>query len=179
MNTLIGLGHTRIGFIGETQFEDRYTGYCAALSAHNLRPAKSYIVNVPLSSEGGYKGAKELLSRKTDVSAVFCCNDNTAIGAMRAIKEAGLAIPDDLSVISIDDIDTAQYLSPMLTTIHIPVEEMGQMTAKILIDRIEEGHKLPIKINLPFYLANRESCAPCSEKTSAAEHEQTISRKEE
>lgn len=67
----------------------------------------------------------------------------------------------------------------MLTTIHIPVEEMGQMTAKILIDRIEEGHKLPIKINLPFYLANRESCAPCSEKTSAAEHEQTISRKEE
>lgn len=110
---------------------------------------------------------------------MFCCNDNTAIGAMRAIKEAGLSIPDDLSVISIDDIDTAQYLSPMLTTIHIPVEEMGQMTAKILIDRIEEGHKLPIKINLPFYLANRESCAPCSEKTSAAEHEQTISRKEE
>jgi len=51
MNTLLGLGHTRIGFIGETQFEDRYTGYCAALSAHNLRPAKSYIVNVPLSSE--------------------------------------------------------------------------------------------------------------------------------
>lgn len=49
---------------------------------------------------------------------------------MRAIKEAGLVIPDDLSVISIDDIDTAQYLSPMLTTIHIPVEEMGQMTAK-------------------------------------------------
>ena len=57
---------------------------------------------------------------------MFCCNDNTAIGAMRAIKEAGLSIPDDLSVISIDDIDTAQYLSPMLTTIHIPVEEMGR-----------------------------------------------------
>ena len=179
MNTLLGLGHTRIGFIGETQFEDRYTGYCAALSAHNLRPAKSYIVNVPLSSEGGYKGAKELLSRKTDVSAVFCCNDNTAIGAMRAIKEAGLVIPDDLSVISIDDIDTAQYLSPILTTLHIPVAEMGQMTAKILIDRIEEGHKLPIKMNLPFYLANRESCAPYAEKAQGPEHEHTIPRKEE
>ena len=86
---------------------------------------------------------------------------------MRAIKEAGLVIPDDLSVISIDDIDTAQYLSPMLTTIHIPVEEMGQMTAKILIDRIEEGHKLPIKMNLPFYLANRESCAPTPKRRRA------------
>ena len=53
------------------------------------------------------------------------------------------------------------------------------MTAKILIDRIEDGHKLPIKMNLPFYLANRESCAPAPKKTSAAEHEQTISRKEE
>ncbi|MEG0566431.1 MAG: substrate-binding domain-containing protein, partial [Hungatella sp.] len=61
---------------------------------------------------------------------------------------------------SIDDIDTAQYLTPMLTTIHIPVEEMGQMAAKILIDRIEDGHRLPIKLNLPFYIANRESCGP-------------------
>ena len=98
---------------------------------------------------------------------------------MRAIKEAGLVIPDDLSVISIDDIDTAQYLSPMLTTIHIPVEEMGQMTAKILIDRIEEGHKLPIKMNLPFYLANRESCALYAEKTQGPEHEHTMPRKED
>lgn len=161
MNTLINLGHTRIGFIGETQFEDRYTGYCAALSSYNIRPLKSYIVNVPLSSEGGYRGARELLERNTDITAIFCCNDNTAIGAMRAIKEAGLSIPGDLSIIGIDDIDTSQYLSPMLTTIHIPVEEMGQMTAKILIDRIKGGHKLPIKLNLPFYLANRESCAPC------------------
>ena len=56
---------------------------------------------------------------------------------------------------------------------------MGQMTAKILIDRIEEGHKLPIKMNLPFYLANRESYAPYTEKAQGPEHEHTIPRKEE
>lgn len=64
MNTLLGLGHTRIGFIGETQFEDRYTGYCAALSAHNLRPAKSYIVNVPLSSEEDTRGPRSFCPAK-------------------------------------------------------------------------------------------------------------------
>ena len=79
---------------------------------------------------------------------------------MRAIKEAGLVIPDDLSVISIDDIETSQYLSPMLTTVHVPMEEMGTVAAKILIDRINGGHTLPMQIKLPFYLAKRESCAP-------------------
>lgn len=82
----------------------------------------------------------------------------TAIGAMRAVKEHGLQIPEDISIISIDDIDTAQYLTPMLTTVHIPIEEMGKMAAKTLIDRIEGGHTLPMKISFPFYIAGRESC---------------------
>lgn len=160
MDHLLGLGHTRIGYIGETREEERYTGYCTSLSSRGYAVKRDYVANVPLSSEGGYMGAKELISRKADISAIFCGNDVTAIGAMRAIQEVGLKIPGDVSLISIDDIDTAQYLSPMLTTIHMPVEEMGQMTAKILIDRIEGGHHLPIKVNLPFYLASRESCGP-------------------
>lgn len=160
MNHLTGLGHTRIGYIGETENEDRYTGYRNALTSSNLPFKKEYVADVPLSSEGGYRGVKKLLERKADVSALFCSNDITAIGAMRAISESGCRIPRDVSVISIDDIDTAQYLSPMLTTIHMPVEEMGQMTAKILIDRIEGGHRLPIRLTLPFYLASRESCSP-------------------
>lgn len=72
-------------------------------------------------------------------------NDITAIGAIRAIHECGYRIPDDISVISMDDIEIAQYVSPMLTTMHIPIEEMGKMTAKILIDRIRNGHTLPLK----------------------------------
>lgn len=156
---LINLGHTHIGYIGETSCEERYAGYCEALERHRMPFHKEYIANVNLSSEGGYQGAKLLLERNARVSAVFCGNDITAIGAMHAFQESGLSIPGDISVISIDDIETAQYLTPMLTTIHIPTQELGQMAAKILIDRIEGGHHLPIKMNLPFYLANRESCA--------------------
>jgi DNA-binding LacI/PurR family transcriptional regulator len=161
MKHLMELGHTRIGYIGETKKEDRYTAYCDSLTAARISYHKEYVVNVPLSLEGGYEGAKGLLRRNSDITAIFCSNDITAIGAMKALKEAGKRIPEDISIISIDDIDTAQYVSPMLTTIHMPVEEMGQMAVKILIDRIKGGHKLPIKINLPFYLANRESCGIC------------------
>lgn len=159
VNHLIELGHKKIAYIGETQSENRYMGYREALAEHKISLWKGYVANVPLSSVDGYHGAKKLIDTGCDATAYFCGNDITAIGVMRALQEQGYTIPQDVSVISIDDIDTAQYLNPMLTTIHIPVEEMGQMTAKILIDRIEGGHHLPIKIDLPFYLAARDSCA--------------------
>ncbi len=155
---LLLLGHRRIAYVGETKNENRYIGYCTALKNARIPLCRELVANVPLSSQGGYQGTKEILKRGETVHAFFCSNDMTAIGAMRAIKEHGLSIPRDVSLISIDDIDTAQYLTPMLTTIHIPVEEMGQMTAKILIDRIEGGHTLPVKISLPYYIAGRESC---------------------
>ena len=157
---LIQLGHRKIAYIGETQSENRYSGYCDALSAHRIPLQKTHICNVHLSSESGYQGTKKLLEQGCDATAYFCANDITAIGVMRALQESGHSIPGDVSVISIDDIDMAQYMTPMLTTMHIPVEEMGQMTAKILIDRIEGGHRLPVRVNLPFYTAIRDSCAP-------------------
>ncbi len=161
MEHLLKLGHTRIAYVGETSNEDRYRGYCTALSQAGLSFCRELVANEPLFSEGGYHGADLILKRGISVSAFFCPNDVTAIGAMRAVKEHSLRIPEDISLISIDDIDMAQYLTPMLTTIHIPVEEMGQMTAKILIDRIEGGHTLPVKVCLPYYVAGRESCGEC------------------
>ncbi len=160
VNYLIDMGHKKIAYVGEIQQENRYAGYCRALEARRIPLRKDYLANVTLSSEGGYQGVKKLLGAGCDATAFFCCNDITAIGAMRALQEAGRTVPRDASLISIDDIDTAQYLNPMLTTVHIPVEEMGQMTAKILIDRIEGGHRLPVKMELPFYIAVRDSCAP-------------------
>ena len=156
---LIELGHTKIAYVGETKNEERYTGYVSTLRKHNIPLRNEFVSNVILSSEGGYCGTKTLLKRTQEMTAIFCPNDLTAIGVMRALQEAGLRIPTDISVISIDDIDMAQYLSPMLTTIHVPLDEMGQTAAKILIDRIQGGHHLPMKISLPFYLAVRESCA--------------------
>ena len=160
VNHLYKLGHRQIGYVGEKNKEARYQGYYDAMTALNLPLKREHIIVTPLSSEGGYKALKEYLKKQNTVTvtALFCANDLTAIGAMKAIKEMGYKIPEDISIISIDDIDTAQYVSPMLTTIHVPLEELGKTAAKILIDRIENGKSLPLKIELPFYLANRESC---------------------
>ncbi len=155
---LIELGHRRIGYIGEISSENRYRGYRDIIAKYELPFSNSYVAPVSFSSNGGYTGASRLLTQQPDLTAIFCGNDITAIGAIRAIKDHGLKIPKDISVISIDDIDTAQYLSPTLTTIQIPVEAMGSMAAKVLIDRINGGHTLPMKINFPCHLAIRESC---------------------
>lgn len=102
--------------------------------------------------------AARLLSSGSNITALFCANDLTAIGAMQAAGELGRRVPEELSVIGIDDIETCQYTTPMLTTIHIPMEDLGIMTAKILIDRIETGKRIPMRVELPFRLIKRGSC---------------------
>lgn len=161
---LIHQGHKKIAYIGETVNENRYVGYCNALLKADIPLNEKYIANIMLSTEGGYKGACQLLDSGCDATAFFCADDMTAIGAMRAIKDHGLRIPEDISVASIDDIDTSQHLTPMLTTVHIPLDEMGSMAAKILIDRIEGGHEQHLKILFPYSLMERQSVAPLCEK---------------
>lgn len=156
---LMNLGHSKIAYIGETAGENRYEGYCAALTSKNFPINRNYVVNTSTGYEGGYQGALKLLQKAADFTAVFCPDDMTAIGTMKALQERNLRIPKDVSLISIGDIDIVQYVTPMLTTVHIPIAEMGQMAAKILIDRIEGGHHLPMEVSLPFYIASRESCA--------------------
>lgn len=157
---LAELGHIHIAYLGERKNEIRYRGYWDAVTQLALPLNRDLIVDTPLSTEGGYLMAKKLLSSGHKATALFCANDLTAIGAMKAAAELGINVPDQLSVIGIDDIETSQYTTPMLTTIHIPMEELGIMTAKILIDRIETGKRIPMKVELPFQLIRRESCAP-------------------
>lgn len=158
VNYLYQLGHRHICYVGEKNNETRYQGYCDAMKSLGLPVSRDSVVVSTFTSEGGYLSVKEYLMKSKKVTAFFCGNDITAIGALKAIREHGLEVPKDISIISIDDIDTAQYVSPMLTTIHIPMEELGKMAAKILIDRIEYGKSLPIKVELPFTLTVRESC---------------------
>lgn len=110
--------------------------------------------------ESGYKKTLDYLNKHGPPhnTAYFCANDLTAIGALKAIKEFGLDVPKDISLISIDNIETAQYVSPMLTTINIPMDELGKLTAKILIDRIENGKSIPLKVEVPYSVVKRESC---------------------
>ncbi len=154
---LLNQGHKKIAYVGETMNENRYTGYCRALSDAGIPVDQKNIADIIQSTEEGYKGVCRLLDSGCDATAFFCADDITAIGAMRAITEHGLRIPEDVSLTGIDDIDTAQYLTPMLTTVHIPLEEMGRMAAKILIDRIEGGHEKHIKILFPYEIMERQS----------------------
>lgn len=156
---LAELGHVHIAYLGERRNEIRYRGYWDAVSQLALPLNRELIIDTPLCIEGGYNATIKLLTSKNKVTALFCANDLTAIGAMRAAREFGLKVPDELSVIGIDDIETSQYTTPMLTTIHIPMEELGIMTAKILIDRIETGKRISMKVELPFQLIKRESCS--------------------
>lgn len=152
------LGHHSIGYVGEKSNEVRFQGYENTLKQLNLPVVPSHIIDAGQSIDGGYRGCKKLLTCKDLPTAVFCANDITAVGVIRAIKEKGLRVPADISVISIDNIEMAGYVDPMLTTVEVPLEEMGSMAAKILIDRILGGHKLPIKIEIPFKIIRRESC---------------------
>lgn len=156
---LIGLGHQNVAYIGETSNENRYLGYLQALRSHDIPLKERHVCNVMLSTESGYRGAWELMHRTDGVTAILCANDLTAIGAMRALHEMGIRTPQDVSIMGIDDIDVAQYMSTKLTSVHIPVEEMGQMATKILLDRVNGGHSIHIKVSMPFYIAERESCA--------------------
>ena len=158
VNYLISLGHRRIGYVGEIQDEIRYLGYRNAMIENGIPTDSRFVKNVKLSYKGGYEGAKALISCCSDITALFCANDNTAIGAMSALQEMGLSVPKDVSVIGVDNIATSRYLTPSLTTIDIPIEEMGKTAAKLLHDRIRGGHQIQIKAMLPSKIETRESC---------------------
>jgi DNA-binding LacI/PurR family transcriptional regulator len=115
----------------------------------------------PMAPEIGYKPMRALLERTRDFTAVFCFNDIAAIGAIRALKDAGLSVPSDVSVVGFDDILSAAYATPSLTTVRQPLEEMGRRGAKVLLERIADREKeTPSEIVMSPELVVRESTGP-------------------
>jgi len=112
----------------------------------------------PMAPEIGYKPMHALLEKTRNFTAVFCFNDISAIGAIRALKDVGLRVPEDVSVVGFDDIQSAAYSTPSLTTVRQPLFEMGQRGAKILLDRIaNRGSDYPSEIVVQPELVIRES----------------------
>lgn len=167
VETLFDYGHQKIAYIGEVKKENRYCGYCRELEEHNVELDMGRVVETKQGLEGGRCAIQKLLERNSEFTAIFCANDATAMGAIKALTENKIRVPEDVSVISIDDVEMARYFTPMLTTVHIPIAELGRQAAKTLIDRIEKGHTLPIKIEIPFSLSRRDSCAPRKKGTAS------------
>jgi DNA-binding LacI/PurR family transcriptional regulator len=157
---LMELGHRRIGYIGETKDEVRYRAYADAVKECGLDDDRALVASFPQDSAGGYRGAGYLLRASVPrPTAVFCATDISAVAAIKRFSEAGIRIPEQLSVIGMDDIEIAQYVTPMLTTVSIPKVELGKVALHTLLDRINGVHRLPIKIFLPHKLLIRESTA--------------------
>ncbi|HMT06624.1 MAG TPA: LacI family DNA-binding transcriptional regulator [Pyrinomonadaceae bacterium] len=151
---LIERGHKRIAFLGAnlsvgSQLK-RLQGYVAALEENAIAVDDELVVGHGDDNVGGYsteeigfEGMKRLLSLKNRPTAVFARNDFTAIGAMRAISDAGLSIPKDVAVVGFDDIPMAARMSPSLTTVRQPMRLQGEIAATMLLDRITS--KTPIR----------------------------------
>ena len=161
---LIALGHRDICYLGETINEQRYQGYADAMRAHGVEDSLPYVAEAPFSPAGGFEAVNRLLESERPFTAILCANDMLAMGAMKALREHGLRIPRDVSLVGINDMETVRYLDPMLTTVHVPLEEMGRHAARLLIDQIEGGHRLPAKVILPAELVLRESCGPIGDQ---------------
>lgn len=154
---LISLGHKNIAYIGDCTYESRYIGYYQALLNHRIPLNHMNIHPTDQTIEQGFDCMISILQSSERPTAIFCANDCTAIGVLKAVsqnKKRGY-VP---SIISIDNINHSQNTVPMLTTIDIPKKEMGHHAVMLLLDRKNGNHTENVRIELPCRLIERESC---------------------
>jgi LacI family transcriptional regulator len=135
---------------------DRYLGYCLALQEKGLPLDNSLVIEGNFSESSGYTAMQQLLSSRP--GAVFAASDMMAAGAYRAIREAGLSIPDDISIVGFDDVAVASQLDPPLTTIRQPIHRMGAQAVEILINLIQQTETQTTQIIMRPELVVRGSC---------------------
>ncbi len=160
---LLERGHQRIACIAGpsdlTPSADRARGYWKAMEEAGIEPLKIWIRRGDFRAESGYHVARDFLSLPPAIrpTAIFACNDLMAIGAMRAIGEAGLSIPHDIALVGFDDIVLASYVIPPLTTVAQPTYEMGRLAGELLLRRIQTRSGPSARYLLPVRLIVRHS----------------------
>jgi DNA-binding LacI/PurR family transcriptional regulator len=169
LDHLYGQGHRQIAVIRGQVFsadsEERWHAiryYAGKLGIPIAEDAVTQLMTDDPSPQQGYLVTKELLQRSHRFSALFAYNDVSSIGAIRAIRECGLRVPEDISVVGFDDIREAAYHVPSLTTVRQPLRKMGSIAAQTIIDRIEGEEKYPAQIAIEPELVVRESSGPAS-----------------
>ncbi|NDL68375.1 LacI family DNA-binding transcriptional regulator [Anaerotalea alkaliphila] len=162
---LLAMGHKRIGFMAgfdSHSTRGRFKGYLRALEDNQIPMDPHLLVEGASTIESGCQAMEELLERNPwRMSAVVCCNDLMAIGALQALERRGIRVPEEISVAGFDDIEMSSVVKPRLTTISQPNYEMGRASARMLIEAIESGDKKGMG-NLVFdpEMVFRESVAP-------------------
>jgi len=158
---LITLGHRRIGFItGSIDLgcsQDRLKGYRSALRTHHIAETPELVYEGTFFQPDGYAGACALLDLPDPPTAIFASNDVMAMGVMDAVRNRGLRIPDDISVVGFDNIPQSAMVYPPLTTVQQPLEQMGRVAAQMLIGILNDIEKDTTRIELPTELVVRGS----------------------
>jgi LacI family transcriptional regulator len=157
---LLKNGHQKISMIsseyGPSCF--REIGYEMALTEAGIERKNINIIRDKFDENGGYQAAKKILSTQEKPTAIFAANDLIAMGAMVAIREEGIAIPNDISVVGFDDVPSAKLVSPALTTVSQFQRNMGRKAAELLLQRINKNpQERAINIEMPFELVVRDS----------------------
>jgi LacI family transcriptional regulator len=175
LNHLAGLGHDRIAFMKgnpvSSDAKPRWKAICEVAQKIGLKIDSELTVQIDIDDSTpqlGYPFAKQLLARKKPFTALFAYNDISAIGAIRALQEQGLRVPQDVSVMGFDDIPSSAFTTPSLTTVRQPLIRMGQVAAETLLERIAGRDDYPSEILIEPVLAVRESTgqAPKSGRTA-------------
>jgi LacI family transcriptional regulator len=156
---LLGLGHRRIATISGPQNTavglDRYQGYVQTLHQHGMPVLPELVVESNFTDQGGYTAMQQLLPQHPD--AVFVASDWMALGAMRALREVGVRVPEDIALVGFDDIPLASQTMPPLTTIRQQILQMGALASQVLLDLLDNPGSLPVQKILPTELVARAS----------------------
>jgi LacI family transcriptional regulator len=172
---LVELGHRDVAFIGGPfhvsappalhrentiwSIEQRALGYWAALRQAGIQPDNRLYEGDNLSTAAGYRACRRLLATGRPFTAIFCANDEGAVGAIRALHQAGLTVPEDVSVVGFDDIEVAQHLIPPLTTVHVDKEAIGCLAVQRLLARALAPGAVATTLALHVELIQRETVA--------------------
>lgn len=160
---LLSLGHTRVAVFGSNPVAGdslamRFQGFCEAFSERGLTYDKSLYRESRFSYDAGYETAHSFFKNHTDVTALFAMSDTVAVGAIRALKDLGCSVPEDISVIGFDGIDISRFTLPRLTTVEQPVDEIARKSVNLLLDMMEKG-TAPRHLLVEAFFRKRESIA--------------------
>ena len=168
---LLDRGHERIACIrapfDQAAARERYRGYVNALADADIPLDETLVLEGNFQVDGGERAMSHLLERKKNErpTGVFCLNDEMAIGAMKKIRQFGMKVPDQLSVVGFDDVDWAAHTVPPLTTVQVPKAELAGAAIKLLLQRMKSPEAIPYKVLLPTSLIERESVAKAPAKS--------------
>ena len=158
---LIDKGHTRIacitGPLDKTPARLRLEGYLSAMERAGLAIPDGYRITGDFEFNGGFEAMQKLLAQEPRPQAVFIGNDAMAFGAYQALYQAGLRVPDDMAIVGYDDIELARYMTPPLTTIHQPKDELGELAIDVLIHRMAQPTLQQQRLQLTPVLMERGS----------------------